>query len=250
MNNAIAKEQEFPEIDSNLLEIQQQPWVILCDFDGTISLSDVTDTLLTEYGEEGYLELENSWLNGEIGSRECMSKQIALINANKEELDRSISTIKIDPKFPAFIEQAQKMGIEVKIVSDGLDYAIKRILAEYNLDHLQVYANHLEQVGDRAWKLSFPEADRRCVQACGNCKCARVEVYHQRQERVLLIGDGTSDLCASGVADYVLAKDKLLTYCQEQGNPYSGISGFNQALKFIEHKLTNVTELKQINLIK
>src|SRR4051812_17596784 len=47
-------------------------WTVLCDFDGTISLRDVTDSLLERFGRPGWRELEQAWERGEIGSRECM----------------------------------------------------------------------------------------------------------------------------------------------------------------------------------
>ncbi len=50
-------------------------WSILCDFDGTISLEDVIDSLLEKYGQPGWQELEDQWKAGKIGSRECMQGQ-------------------------------------------------------------------------------------------------------------------------------------------------------------------------------
>src|ERR1700712_2572031 len=89
---------------------QKESWVILCDFDGTISLADVTDVLLTKFGKAGHAELEEKWLKGEIGSRECMREQIALIDANKAELDNTLANIVIDPDFKKFVEKANNLG--------------------------------------------------------------------------------------------------------------------------------------------
>src|SRR2546425_827163 len=44
-------------------------WMVQSDFDGTISLLDVTDTLLNRFGKPGWQELEDAWERGEIGSR-------------------------------------------------------------------------------------------------------------------------------------------------------------------------------------
>ena len=86
-------------------------WTIQCDFDGTISLQDVTDTLLQRHGMPGWEDLEEAWERGEIGSRECMSGQVAL-------LDMSVH---VDPGFVRFVDQARQLGIGVQVVSDGLD---------------------------------------------------------------------------------------------------------------------------------
>jgi len=36
-------------------------WMVQSDFDGTISLLDVTDTLLNRFGKPGWQELEEAW---------------------------------------------------------------------------------------------------------------------------------------------------------------------------------------------
>ena len=90
---------------------QKESWVILCDFDGTISLADVTDVLLTKFGKAGHVELEEKWLKGEIGSRECMREQIALIDANKAELDNTLANIVIDPDFKKFVAKSAPINM-------------------------------------------------------------------------------------------------------------------------------------------
>jgi len=216
-----------------------KPWIILCDFDGTISLQDVTDSLLTRFGKPGHADLEEAWLNGEIGSRECMAGQIELIDASKAELDQALSAIKIDAAFKLFVKTATQLGIQVKILSDGLDYAIKHILKPHGLDHLPVYANRLVQVGERSWKLEFPHASTQCVKASGNCKCARAAMYHDNNHQVLYVGDGSSDFCVSGKVDFVLAKDKLISYCAQKDLAHLPISGFAEALNFINENIFN-----------
>ena len=98
--------------------------LVLCDFDNTISTSDVTDTLLQRFGMPGHEELENDWVAGKIGSKECMSGQIGLLNTSFDELNDCLNEITIDPHFPQFVKTLQKYNIDLRIVSDGLDYAI------------------------------------------------------------------------------------------------------------------------------
>src|SRR3569623_1650310 len=62
-------------------------WRILCDFDGTISLEDVTDCLIGKFGRPGCADLEEQWESGRIGSRACLSGQVALLDATREEID-------------------------------------------------------------------------------------------------------------------------------------------------------------------
>lgn len=245
MNNIYRQATIFhPENIDLMQNNQQESWVILCDFDGTISLADVTDVLLTKFGKPGHEELEDKWLNGEIGSRACMSGQIALIDADKHELDTALASIDIDPDFKHFVQHAKKLGIPVKIISDGLDYAIKHILKPHGLDNLPIYANRFIQTAERSWQLEFPHASENCVKASGNCKCARVAAYQSINEKVLFVGDGSSDFCASGKVDFVLAKDKLIQHCIKQGTPHLAINGFAEALDYITETLPNQLAFK------
>lgn len=214
-----------------------ESWSILCDFDGTISLHDVTDCLLGQFGQLGCDALEDDWKAGRIGSRACMAGQIALLNMSKAELDAQLNLIEIDPSFPSFVAVATRHGIAIKVVSDGLDYAIHHILKRYHLDYLPVEANKLVQIGDRQWQLEFPYAHSDCRPASGNCKCACVANQHHAGQKVLFIGDGSSDFCASGIADFVLAKDRLQEYCQQQGISYAAFHDFHEASNLLENIL-------------
>lgn len=205
-------------------------WVVQCDFDGTISLVDVTDSLLERFGRPGWRELEADWDSGRIGSRECMKGQIALLDMDEAELMAHLDTIAIDPHFPAFVAAAEKAGQLVQVISDGLDRTIRHVLARHGLGHLPVIANHLVQTGPRSWKLQSPYASPACVRASGNCKCERLAEQRARQKQVLYVGDGASDFCVSGKADFVLAKARLIGYCRDHQLPHAPFTNFREAL--------------------
>ena len=92
-------------------------WMVQSDFDGTISLLDVTDTLLNRFGKPGWQELEEAWERGDIGSRECMKGQVALLDMSEAELQAHLDTIEIDPHFAGFVAEAKMHGVKVQVVS-------------------------------------------------------------------------------------------------------------------------------------
>jgi 2,3-diketo-5-methylthio-1-phosphopentane phosphatase len=208
-------------------------WTILCDFDGTISVEDVIDSLLDRYGRPGWERLEQDWRAGRIGSRACMSGQVALLDMCREELDAHLAEVWIDHAFPGFVAQARALGVSIQVVSDGLDYAIERILRRYGLDHLPVAANHLAPgVPPQRWQLSSPFQAPGC--ASGTCKCACVaQARAGGARRTLLIGDGASDFCAADRVDFVFAKHRLIEHCRAAGIPYAPITGFEDALAML-----------------
>ncbi|MCL1886699.1 MAG: MtnX-like HAD-IB family phosphatase [Betaproteobacteria bacterium] len=203
--------------------------IILCDFDGTISHQDVTDTLLKHFGMDGYLELEEDWKAGKIGSRICMREQIALLDMSPVELDDCLSKIDIDPAFIKFAATAASLGIPLHIVSDGLDYAIHHILQRYRLPSIPVYANRLLYRGEKRWQLEFPYANANCEKGSGHCKCKHVSQRCPQSSSILYVGDSTSDFCVSGKVSHVLAKNKLIAYCLQNGISHTPIRHFDDA---------------------
>jgi 2-hydroxy-3-keto-5-methylthiopentenyl-1-phosphate phosphatase len=208
-------------------------WSILCDFDGTIAIEDITDTVLERYARHGWETLEHDWRAGRIGSRECMDGQIGLLDVSRSELDAHLDHMRIDPDFPAFAHDVAAAGIGLRIVSDGLDYAIRAILARHHLQDIPVHANQLVSDGERRWRLEFPYADLDCRSGSGMCKCAKLEKARARAPRVLLIGDGVSDYCAAERADFVFAKHRLLEHCRAADIPHVPIVGFADALHLL-----------------
>ena len=162
-------------------------WMVQSDFDGTISLLDVTDTLLNRFGKPGWQELEDAWERGEIGSRECMKGQVALLDMSEAELQQHLDTIEIDAHFAGFVAEAKAHGVKVQVVSDGIDYAIRHVLARHGMADLEVIANHLAQTGERSWRLDSPWTSNHCTRASGNCKCERLAEQQAVHGRVFTL---------------------------------------------------------------
>jgi 2-hydroxy-3-keto-5-methylthiopentenyl-1-phosphate phosphatase len=53
--------------------------IIICGFDDTITLKDSTDLLLNRFADPCWLDIENEWLKGKIGSRECLERQLRFV---------------------------------------------------------------------------------------------------------------------------------------------------------------------------
>jgi 2,3-diketo-5-methylthio-1-phosphopentane phosphatase len=200
-------------------------WTLLCDFDGTISVEDTTDTLLERFGKPGWEVLESDWRAGRINSHDCMAGQVALLDMSRAELDAHLAERDIDGAFADFVKTAHAQNLHIEILSDGLDYAIHTILTRYQLDWLPVTANRLEAVGEREWRLAFPNASRACSVASGTCKCARAAQAQGAHTRVLMVGDGASD--------FVFAKGKLVDHCRAKNIPHAPIDGFADALNLL-----------------
>lgn len=213
---------------------------VFIDFDGTIADHDVTDVLLERFAAPQWEALEQDWLAGKIGARECMSEQIALLKASPDELKKCLDEMEIDPAFPAFIHMLAENNVDVAILSDGLDYSIRSILHRYKLDTIKIIANHLIYAGENNWRLQFPYKNPACP--AGNCKCRHL--VNIQKGFTLYIGDGTSDFCACEKADLVLAKGKLADYCNANAIDHIKVDNFTDIMS-IWHRLQRPKKIRK-----
>ncbi|EPF70928.1 MtnX-like HAD-IB family phosphatase [Acinetobacter rudis] len=204
-------------------------WHVICDFDGTISLKDTTDTLLNQFAHPDWEKIEQQWEQGLIGSKQCMQQQIALLDMTEQQLLHCLDQIKIDSNFVALVHLLEKQQVKLSIVSDGLDFVIQHILKKNQLDHLPIIANHLAHPTNTRWELSFPYSDIACNTQSGTCKCKVAQQNHH--EKIILIGDGRSDFCLAEQADYVFAKKSLIDHCVNKNIQHHPFEDFSQLLE-------------------
>jgi 2,3-diketo-5-methylthio-1-phosphopentane phosphatase len=207
---------------------------IFCDFDGTISVRDVTDVLLETYALPEWRTIEDSWQAGEIGSMECMQRQVALLRCSRKELDALADEVAIDPWFPDFARTCREAEVPVVVLSDGLDYVIRRVLRNHGMAAIPLYANRLEIHEDGGYSLAFPHARGACVASSGTCKCALMRGLCLSGTGAVLIGDGASDFCAAReAADFVFAKGSLLDHCREFALPHAAYHNFQDITRLL-----------------
>jgi 2,3-diketo-5-methylthio-1-phosphopentane phosphatase len=208
---------------------------VFVDFDGTISLEDTTDVILERFADPSWQKVEADWLSGQIGSRDCLAQQIDLMRASPQELDSVCREIPLDPHFPELVALCRRHGVEVAVISDGLDRLVTRMLSDAGIN-VPVFANRLTYTGDNRWKLEFPYASSACRAAAGNCKC--LALTKDLASARILIGDGRSDFCAAETADFVIAKGALAQHCQANGINYTVFGNFAGATTVLADWLT------------
>lgn len=223
------------DLTQNLIPLSSQQYpntvTVFIDFDGTIAEHDVTDVLLNHFAAPEWEALETDWLEGKIGARECMAKQIALITATPHALNKTLDAMKIDPAFIQFIQMIKNDNAKIAIVSDGLDYSIKHIFKNYGLSEIEIFANQLVYQGNEKWQINFPYKNNTCPS--GHCKCRRYDGL--KSSMTVYIGDGASDFCPSEKADMVFAKNKLADYCESNHINHIRVNNFAEIMAYWPH---------------
>ena len=68
---------------------------VFSDFDGTITKTDTLNKFLRTYADVEWLDVEDKWVSGEIGSKECIEEQMKLFSSMSQKiLDEFIDSIK------------------------------------------------------------------------------------------------------------------------------------------------------------
>ena len=213
---------------------------IFCDFDGTISRVDATDLLLEAFADPGWREIENQWRAGAIGSATCMARQVALLRCCKDDLDALLDTVAIDPAFGEFVGFCRRIGAELTVVSDGLDYVIERALGKVGILDVPIVANHLVFLNDGSYAMLSPHASPECRVAAGTCKCAAASA-RDATGLTVLIGDGRSDFCAAEDVDFVLAKDALFEFCRRELIPHDSFADFSDVAALLTARIVETS---------
>jgi len=194
---------------------------IFTDFDGTITRRDVGDALFAHFGGSRALDAVREYIAGRISAVECFRRECAACGSVAlVELHSFLDQEEIDTSFPEFVTYCRREALHLSVVSDGMEYYIRRILGRFGLGDLYVHANFLGLVpdGSRAdvrFVPQFPNRDEVCDR-CASCKRNYLVTSSADDDLIVYIGEGYSDRCPVQFADLVFAKDDLRNYCREE----------------------------------
>jgi 2,3-diketo-5-methylthio-1-phosphopentane phosphatase len=191
---------------------------VLVDYDGTVALTDVSDSVMAEFVTGEWEELAARYDAGLMGSRRLMGREMELLDADEAALSATAAAQPHDPTFAPFVARARAARVPVEIVSDGFGFFIAPALATLGLGDLPVVTARTSFAGRRA-RIEFPNGHPRCF-VCGTCKRERVLAHQRAGRAVVFVGDGESDRYAAGYADVVFAKRALVTICVDNGWPF------------------------------
>jgi 2,3-diketo-5-methylthio-1-phosphopentane phosphatase len=222
----------------------QKKIAILCDFDGTVAQEDVGNLLFRTFSDNGGTSaVVERWRSGEISSRECLEHEAKLARAKQNDLDDFITKRSLDPYFKDFHDFAKKRGMEVVIMSDGLDYYIESMLVRCGLGEIEFFANRLKFNGDTL-KIEFPYFDLLGCQDCACCKTHHLFTYRDQGYYIIYVGDGQSDFCPCSSADLVFAKGRLLEYCRDAGVDHVEFRNFRDVEREVLQRIVLGNELE------
>ncbi len=198
---------------------------LFIDFDGTITRQDVGDALFERLGGERSVGAVERYREGLLSAADCFRAECDACGlVRKSDMDSFLDAQEIDGTFADLVRFGAQGGYPVTILSDGMDYYIRRILERHGLGDVAFYANTLNLVpavdpGMVRFSPAFPYRDEVCDR-CACCKRNHILTQSADDDIVVYIGEGYSDRCPARYADLVFAKDDLLKFCQRENISY------------------------------
>ena len=207
--------------------------LILCDFDGTVSTVDMGNEILNRFTDKGWEEIDRAYCAGEIGSRVAYTQVASLFTGSRAQMLEFVSSReKIDPHFLEFCQFCRSKGVDIKIVSDGLDFYIDAILKKNNLQDIEFFSNvTIFEDGDKL-SIEFPRMNDKC-EKCGTCKSGVLSECRSNYDMVIYIGNGYSDVCPAKDADLVFAKEVLYERCRQEGTACVHYDNFQDIMFYL-----------------
>ncbi len=189
--------------------------VILVDFDGTITEHDVGVVLLQRYSTTDWECIETRFAAGELDIVQNMQEQFSYVPYDADTLVQyARSRITIRPGWEDLVRRCQAHGLQVVVVSGGLDFYVEALLPPSE-PPIEVHCL-VTEYGLSGWRVTAPGGDPSGSEPT-EFKQAIVKRYRQRYRHIWFVGNGVSDRGAAQVADKVWAVEPLLSYCRDHG---------------------------------
>lgn len=177
--------------------------IVFIDFDGTIVKEDSLDILFKHFAKSDWIQKDKLWEENKIGSYENLKYAFSTFKVTKEKLDFIISKLHIREGFFEFINFLEKKNMQYFVVSEGIDYVIKKVT---NIPSNKIISNKFLNN-----KIIFQENFSNCkyLDKCKRCAFCKVNFIKQFKNFKIYIGNGLSDRFAIKEVDLVFATSKL-----------------------------------------
>jgi 2-hydroxy-3-keto-5-methylthiopentenyl-1-phosphate phosphatase len=211
-----------------------KPLLVQCDFDGTITLGDVSFQILDEYTGSGWRKEFDDYMQGKITVNRFNARAFSRVKASPAELDIFVRrNAVIRPGLNELLDVCREAGFRFVIVSNGMSFYIQTILNMLGLNEIEYIAGKADFLprGIKAW---YPGPDGKPMD--NGFKEAWTTYFLNQGYRVIYIGNGTSDFAPARRCSHIFSIDNLTTECQKAGvghTPFNDLHDVARAIRII-----------------
>jgi 2-hydroxy-3-keto-5-methylthiopentenyl-1-phosphate phosphatase len=212
----------------------KQKTAIQIDFDGTVTLEDVSYLLLDTYVGPKWREAHKEYEAGKISVGVFNKKVFGMMRADRKTMTSLIlsdPSVKIRPGFRELIDYCREKGYKIIIVSNGLTFYIEAILEKEGIKGLEIVA--AENVFFKGgMNVRYVGPDGKEVDTA--FKESYTADLHKKGYNVIYIGNGTSDIHPARLAQRVFATQDLLEQCKKVGLAHYAFNDFFDVVNTLE----------------
>jgi 2-hydroxy-3-keto-5-methylthiopentenyl-1-phosphate phosphatase len=214
--------------------IMKQKTAVQIDFDGTVTLEDVSFLLLDTYVGREWRKHLDAYSSGDITVGAFNQKVFGMMKADKKTLtDFVLSSprVKIRPGFKELVNYCRKKGYNTVIVSNGLTFYIEALLKTMGIKNLEVHAaENTFYKGGLDVKYLGPDGK----EVDTGFKEAFTRELRQQGYNVIYIGNGTSDIFPARLAQQIFATEDLLRACQKEKLEHYAFKDFFDIIEILK----------------
>lgn len=214
------------------METMHPEKIILCDFDGTITVQDVTDEILNQFADHHWREIGKEYSNGIITHAKMNKKFANLLQVSPAKLKAFLKeSIELREGFYSFISLSKETNVPFVIISSGWDFYIKHILRIKGLHFInridEIFTfkkNYIPVVSNRLtfnsikfkWTLKLQWNSKNC-KISSPCKGSIARLLKKKGIKdIVVIGNSKTDICMAQEASFVFAAEGLADVCTRE----------------------------------
>lgn len=216
--------------------MNSQPWVVLCDFDGTIVTTDTAELVLRKFAPKSWERIEKQFLEGKITLQECLIREYSLVKGSMTEIIAAVGNVtKVRPNFRELVLLCKEREVPLVVVSAGIDFVVRHVLERSSPIGLKTCVPR-SRLTSNGIEVEFPKL---LDDKPRNFKEDLASYYKRKGKRVVYIGDGTADLPPAKHADIVFSVEgsRLSSLCKRENLSHVDFRDFAKVVNGLKKRL-------------
>ena len=212
--------------------------VFQSDFDGTITVDDVSYLFLDEFVGSKWREMLKEYTAGQISVGAYNTKVFAMVMAGRQELldymYRS-GKVQIRPGFRELVDYCSRRDFKFIIVSNGIYFYIEALLKDLGLENTEFHAASSRFEDGKGMDVKYIGPDGKVMET------GLKEAYTRQMQGdgcdVIYAGNGVSDIFPARRARHVFATGDLVERCRQDGLaciPFDDLSDIVREMESLE----------------
>lgn len=197
-------------------------YVFFCDFDGTITTTDLLDIIIDySIGIDKRKYMDKLVLDKIIDHNTYMILILKEIDLSFEKSFQLIGTNIVDTHFKKFYDNVTSKGMNIYIISYGFREFITKYIPYIAENH--IFSNKLDIINN-TWIPIFLDMTKSDI----------IKKLSSKSEKIIYIGDGISDIDVANDVDILFAKKNsyLEQHCKANKIPFVQFENFQNIIEY------------------